>query len=98
MGRTTTRRETRAAARDRIDLSGARAAVADAFRAAGERGLTPDECAEQLGRTVLQVRPRVCELAKAGYLIETGERRPTASGGTAAVMRWNTGKVQGSLF
>lgn len=60
-----------------------------AFLAAGAAGLTADEVAAKLGRSVLSVRPRVSELANAKrpWIIRTGERRKNASGQTAAVWR-----------
>jgi hypothetical protein len=50
--------------------------------AAGERGLTPDEAAALIGATVLSIRPRFSELAMADppAIVDTGKRRPNASG------------------
>ena len=56
-------------------------------RAAGARGLTPDEAAEKLGKTVLAVRPRFTELAKKGRIVRTGERRRNISGLRAKAWR-----------
>ena len=50
------------------------------IRAAGPAGLTPDECAEQLGESVLGVRPRFSELAKKSRIMPTGEKRRNQSG------------------
>lgn len=62
--------------------------VIDAMRQAGDRGLTADECAAEIGRDVLAVRPRLTELGKHKGMIEkTGERRPNASGLLAAAWR-----------
>lgn len=46
---------------------------------------TPDELAARLGLSILSVRPRVTELAKAGRIYDTGERRKNASGRFARV-------------
>lgn len=50
-------------------------------------GLTADEVASLIGETVLAVRPRVSELAKADRIAPTGERRKNASGLKARVWR-----------
>lgn len=57
--------------------------------AAGAVGLTADECAARLGRSVLSVRPRLSELANAErpWIARTGERRKNESGHSAAVWR-----------
>lgn len=49
--------------------------------------LTADEVAEQLGETVLSIRPRVSELKRMGMVIATGARRFNASGHSATVWR-----------
>ena len=56
---------------------------------AGAIGLTADEAAERLGETVLAIRPRVSELAKASppMIVPTGERRKNLSGMSAKVWR-----------
>lgn len=56
---------------------------------AGKMGLTADQVAERLGETVLAVRPRVSELAKAmpPMIVPTGERRKNDSGLKAKVWR-----------
>ena len=56
-------------------------------RAAGARGLTPDEAADKLDKTVLAVRPRFTELAKKGRIVRTGERRRNVSGLRAKAWR-----------
>ena len=56
-------------------------------RAAGAKGLTPDEAAAAIGETVLAVRPRMTELKLAGRIVETGERRANASGLKAKAWR-----------
>lgn len=47
--------------------------------------MTANEIAARIGETVLAVRPRVCELSKAGLLRDTGERRSNQSGRPAIV-------------
>lgn len=49
---------------------------------------TADEVAEQLQRSVLAIRPRLSELVARGRIVESGERRPNASGKMAVV--WKT--------
>jgi hypothetical protein len=57
--------------------------------AAGPVGLTADEVARRLGRSVLSIRPRVSELANAErpWIARTGARRKNESGRWAAVWR-----------
>lgn len=58
--------------------------------AAGAAGLTADQVAARLGESVLSVRPRVTELAKAKpqpWIVPTGERRKNESGLKAKVWR-----------
>ena len=57
-----------------------------AYRDAGQRGLTADECARVIGATVLAVRPRVTELRQLGWITRTGERRQNDSGLGASVL------------
>lgn len=66
-----------------------RRAVLDVLRARPE-GLTADEIAAELCKSVLSIRPRVTELKSKNYgalLVETGRRRPNVSGHPAAVVR-----------
>lgn len=82
--RTTSRDAARAAE------SGAETLRAEAFAAiaaAGERGLTADECAADLGRGVLSVRPRVSELRNLGKIAPSGLRRRNESGAGAIAWR-----------
>ena len=58
-----------------------------AARLAFEPG-TADECAAELGASVLAVRPRLSELRKRGTIEPTGERRKNESGHSAAVWRY----------
>jgi hypothetical protein len=60
-----------------------RQAVLDALYWHGPQ--TADEIAARLDESVLTIRPRVSELATAGRIAATGERRPNASGRTAIV-------------
>ena len=48
---------------------------------------TPDEVADALRLSVLSVRPRFTELARAGEIADTGVRRRNASGRAARVWR-----------
>ena len=50
-------------------------------------GMSADEIAATLNRSVLSVRPRVSELHLRGAIEQTGERRRNASGMTATVWR-----------
>lgn len=58
--------------------------------AVGVTGLTPDEAAWLLERSVLSVRPRTTELLQSGTLQDSGERRRNESGNTAHVLRART--------
>jgi hypothetical protein len=49
--------------------------------------LTPDECAERMGLSVLSVRPRFTELARLGLIERTDEKRTNTSGRKAWVYR-----------
>lgn len=63
--------------------------VLAAIDGAGPRGLTPDEVALRLNRSVLAIRPRLTELGPKHFdkIERTGERRWNASGMKAAVWR-----------
>lgn len=61
--------------------------VFEAVQHAGPDGLTADQAACALAENVLSVRPRVAELAAAGRLVRTGERRANESRLKAAVWR-----------
>lgn len=56
--------------------------VRDAGRASG---LTADEAAHRLRRSVLSVRPRVAEFSREHLIVDSGARRPNASGRNAIV-------------
>ncbi len=49
------------------------------------RGLTADEVAAELGKSVLSIRPRVAELARMNLIVDTGVRRENVSGKLAVV-------------
>ena len=78
---------TRSAAADvTLTLSERRKAVLMALRESGAIGMTADEIASKLNLSVLSIRPRVSELAKAGVIrSRDDERRRNASGKMAAV-------------
>ena len=50
--------------------------------------LTADQVAELLRESVLAVRPRLSELAARGLVVDSGIRRPNASGRSA--IAWST--------
>jgi hypothetical protein len=62
-----------------------RAAVLNAFIVYGP--MTPDQCADKIGESVLAVRPRCSEWTASGHLEKTKERRTNASGLSARVLR-----------
>jgi len=84
--KTTSRDAARAITGDAMLL---REQVFAAIARAGARGLTADEAAGALGRSVLSVRPRVTELSKADppRIVPTGERRRNDSGMSAKAWR-----------
>jgi len=51
------------------------------------RDLTADECADELGRSLLSIRPRFTELLRLGKIADTGITRKNASGKQATVWR-----------
>lgn len=57
------------------------------IRDAGTGGMTADEVAAVVERTVLSVRPRVSELAQDSRIVPNGARRPNESGLMAKVWR-----------
>lgn len=56
-----------------------------AIRAAGQRGLTADELAEQLDMDRYSIQPRTSELRRKGFIRDSGRRRKNASGKMAIV-------------
>lgn len=71
-----------------------RAQVLECFKQHPE-GMTADEAAAEMGRSILSVRPRVTELLARGEIEETGDRRRNDSGMTATV--WRAKAQQGDL-
>jgi hypothetical protein len=69
-------------------VAGRREQVLALFRA-GAR-LTADEAAARLEWKPTQTRPRVCEAAKWGILVDTGKERPSDDGAAMAVYRYAT--------
>lgn len=76
-----------AAERIRGRAANLRERLLDAIRKAGDRGLTADEAAEQLGETVLAARPRITELKELKKIERTGHRRANVSGALAHCWR-----------
>jgi predicted transcriptional regulator len=70
------------------DINARQREVLDVYRIAGDAGLTADEAAAKLGRSVLAVRPRVTELRALGLIEKTKERRANESGLAASVSRF----------
>lgn len=57
------------------------------IKSTGEIGLTADEVAARLNKSVLSIRPRVTELGKQNRIVDTGSRRKNASDKSAIVWR-----------
>lgn len=75
-----------AAAAISADAPRLRELALERIREAGRsHGLTADECAYQLRRNVLSIRPRVAELAREGLIRDSGARRSNTSGRGAIV-------------
>jgi len=53
--------------------------------ASGQHGLTADQVAARLGRSIMSVRPRLSELVELRTIRDTGKRRPNESGRPAIV-------------
>ena len=66
------------AARRHVRAASARRA--DPRRTAGPHGLTADEVADILNRSVLSIRPRISELLTLGLIKRNDERRKNRSG------------------
>lgn len=83
----TTSRDAAAVVRGRASVL--RDRVFAEIAAAGHSGLTADQVAARLGESVLSVRPRVTEFAKATSprIVPTGEHRTNDSGLKAKVWR-----------
>jgi hypothetical protein len=71
--------------------STARGKVAKLFADSHPRGFTADEAAKELNASPFLIRPRLSELAAAGLIERTGERRPNPNSSlNAAVWRATT--------
>lgn len=57
------------------------------LKALADNPATADECAAELGKSVLSIRPRLTELSAMGSIVDTGERRPNLSGRSAIVWK-----------
>jgi predicted ArsR family transcriptional regulator len=57
------------------------------LRALSDRPATADECASEIGVSILAIRPRLTELRKLGSIEDTGQRRRNVSGRSAIVWR-----------
>lgn len=85
-------RETSRAAAEKVDAATLRAKVLREIER--QRYMTADECAQAVlphlppDRAALSIRPRITELSKLGKLMDSGFRRPNASGRSAIV--WKT--------
>ena len=64
-------------------VSAAQAAV---LAVLSEQPMTADEVAHRLGKSILTIRPRVCELKRLGLIKANGHRRRNVSGLFADVM------------
>lgn len=79
-----TTQETRREANEKVDRKRGQKLVLQVLESS-PNGMTPNEIAQALQWDVTRVRPRVSELKKEGAIQETGDRRRTPMGGTAAV-------------
>lgn len=75
----------------RLQLSRLQGDVLDAVRRAGKRGRTCDELEVQLGLSHQTCSPRVYELARRGWLINSGAKRLTRGQRLAIV--WVTARA-----
>jgi len=55
------------------------------MRTAGDHGWIGSDLAEDLGRLVYTIKPRLTELRKAGLIRDSGERRKNKTGGSEMV-------------
>lgn len=60
--------------------------------------LTADECAAELGESILSIRPRFSELLALGEIEDAGDRRRNSSGRKATVWRLAVNRSQPELF
>jgi predicted ArsR family transcriptional regulator len=70
-------------AADSIDADALRGRVLATLDQCGP--MTPDECAQHMGESVLSIRPRFTELSRLKRIHRTGHRRANASGRSAHV-------------
>jgi predicted ArsR family transcriptional regulator len=56
------------------------------IRASGHHGLTADEVAGRLGKSIMSIRPRLSELVEFQAIRDTGKRRTNACSGRSAVV------------
>src|ERR1041385_6952074 len=73
-----------AARRISLRSSAVRAEALSEFRAIHPNGLTADQVAKLIGKSLLYVRPRVSELRADGLIEPTPETRPNAETGMSA--------------
>lgn len=85
--------EQAAAERVRPRTGTQRRRVLAAFVRAYPEGRTDDELVAELGLTPNSVRPRRVELVRGGWLVDSGERRPTPTGSPAVVWELTAGAV-----
>ena len=64
-----------------------KAEVIETLKVQGPSGLTPDQIAMRIDRSILAVRPRLTELHHAGLVERTGDVRRNSSGLFARVYR-----------
>ena len=57
------------------------------FRLICQFPMTADEVAENMGKSILSIRPRIAELSKLGSIEDSGQRRTNESGKVATVWR-----------
>lgn len=65
--------------------------ILDAFEAAGDRGLTREECATATGLPIQSVCRPVLDLLQASWLVKTDRRRLTRYGKAADVLVFREG-------
>jgi len=66
-----------------VDTNALQQLVRECLRAHG--AMTADECAQQLGLSILSIRPRFSELRALGVIVDTGDRHLNRSGKRAMV-------------
>lgn len=76
--------DTSFAAAESVDAKTLRSLVLTVLKRYGP--MTADECAARLNAKEFSIRPRLTELKRLGRVVDTGTRRPNASGRSAAVL------------